>query len=43
MNSVGDGEDILRCKELVDQGFKKFEVSTVVNIILSDAAYLTFF
>jgi hypothetical protein len=30
-NSVGDGEDILRCKELVDQGFKRFEVSTTLN------------
>jgi hypothetical protein len=38
-NSVGDGEDILRCKELIDQGFKRFEVSmTLVKILcaLSD-------
>ena len=33
-NSVGDGEDILRCKELIDQGFKRFEVSTILNRIL---------
>jgi hypothetical protein len=26
-NSVSDGEEILRCKELIDQGFKRFEVS----------------
>ena len=38
-NSVGNGEDILRCKELIDQGFKRFEVSmTLVKILcaLSD-------
>jgi hypothetical protein len=38
-NSVGDGEGILRCKELIDQGFKRFEVSmTLVEILcaLSD-------
>ena len=38
-NSVGDGEVILRCKELIDQGFKRFEVSmTLVKILcaLSD-------
>jgi len=33
-NSVGDGEDILRCKELIDQGFKRFEVSTRLVKIL---------
>jgi hypothetical protein len=33
-NSVGDGEDILRCKELIDQGFKRFEVSTIRDRIL---------
>jgi hypothetical protein len=33
-SSVGDGEDILRCKELIDQGFKRFEVSmTPVKIL----------
>jgi len=32
-NSVSDGEEILRCKELIDQGFKRFEVSmTLVKI-----------
>jgi hypothetical protein len=35
VNSVSDGEDIVRCKELVDQGFKRFEVSTTLNTILS--------
>jgi hypothetical protein len=38
-NSVSDGEDILRCKELINQGFKRFEVSmTLVKILctLSD-------
>ena len=34
VNLVGDGEDILRCKDLVDQGFKKFEVGIVLNKIL---------
>jgi hypothetical protein len=33
-NSVGDGEDILKCKELIDQGFKRFEVSTTLVKIL---------
>jgi len=33
-NSIGDGEDILRCKELIDQGFKRFEVSTTLVKIL---------
>ena len=33
MNFVGDGEEVLKCKELVDQGFKKFEVSTILNSI----------
>ena len=33
-NSVGDGEDIRRCKELIDQGFKRFEVSmTLIKIL----------
>jgi hypothetical protein len=36
-NSVGDGEDILRCKELIDQGFKRFEVSTIFVKILCSA------
>jgi len=38
-NSVGNGEDILRCKELIDQGFKRFEVSTTlvkISCALSD-------
>ena len=30
VNSVGDGEEILRCKELIDQGFKRFEVRTTL-------------
>ena len=33
-NSVGYAEDILRCKELIDQGFKRFEVSTTLVKIL---------
>jgi hypothetical protein len=33
-NSIGDGEDIVRCKELIDQGFKRFEVSTILIEIL---------
>ena len=33
-NFVSDGEDILRCKELIDQGFKRFEVSTNLVKIL---------
>ena len=34
LNSVRDGEDILRCKELVDQSFKRFEVSTTPDAIM---------
>ena len=34
VNSVGDGEDILKCKELIDQGFKRFEVSMIFVKIL---------
>ena len=33
-NSVGDGEVILKCKELIDQGFKRFVVSTTLVKIL---------
>ena len=33
-NSVGDGENIFRCKELIDQGFRRFEVSTIRDRIL---------
>jgi hypothetical protein len=31
LNAVGDAEDIVRCKELIDQGFRRFEVSTAIN------------
>jgi hypothetical protein len=34
VNSVGDGEGIIRCKELVDQGFKRFEVSAILDTML---------
>jgi hypothetical protein len=30
VNVVADSEDILRCKELIDQGFKRFEVKTML-------------
>jgi hypothetical protein len=36
-NSIGDGEDILRCKELVDQGFRRFSVSIMLNMVLCSA------
>ena len=37
-NSVSDGEEILKCKELIDQGFKRFEVSmTLVRILCASA------
>ncbi|KIM83174.1 hypothetical protein PILCRDRAFT_7143 [Piloderma croceum F 1598] len=39
VNSVGDGEGILRCKELVDQGFKRFEVYTSIALRM-DAIYV---
>ncbi|KIM86429.1 hypothetical protein PILCRDRAFT_4924, partial [Piloderma croceum F 1598] len=39
LNSVGDGEDIIRCKELVDQSFKRFEVYTSIALRM-DAIYL---
>ena len=32
-NSVGDEEDIRRSKELIDQGFKRFEVSITLVMI----------
>ncbi|KIM72963.1 hypothetical protein PILCRDRAFT_15657 [Piloderma croceum F 1598] len=32
MNSVGNGEDIIRFKELVNQGFKRFEVYTAIAL-----------
>jgi len=32
VNTVGDGEDILKCKELLDQAFKKFEVGMMIHI-----------
>jgi hypothetical protein len=31
MNTIGDGEDLIRCKELVDQAFKRFQVSSMVS------------
>ncbi len=33
LNSVGDGDDILRCKELVVQAINRFQVSTTLNIM----------
>jgi len=38
-NSIGDGEDILRCKELVDQGFRRFSVYTFI-VLRMDMKYL---
>ncbi|KIM76013.1 hypothetical protein PILCRDRAFT_13202 [Piloderma croceum F 1598] len=39
VNSIGDGEDVLRCKELVDQGFKRFKVYTSIALQM-DAIYV---
>jgi hypothetical protein len=34
VDSVADSEDIIRCMGLVDQGFKRFEVSMILDALL---------